>query len=93
MVAINAVRVIAEDIKLAHSVFALPFALLAATIAAYDLGDGTIDWSGFITPLVLVVIAMVFARTAAMLANRILDHRIDAENPRTRGRAIPSGRL
>ena len=93
MVAINAVRVIAEDIKLAHSVFALPFALLAATIAAYDLGDGTIDWSGFITPLVLVVIAMVFARTAAMLANRILDHRIDAGNPRTQGRAIPSGRL
>ena len=93
MVAINAVRVIAEDIKLAHSVFALPFALLAATIAAYDLGDGTIDWAGFITPLVLVVIAMVFARTAAMLANRILDHRIDAGNPRTQGRAIPSGRL
>lgn len=93
MTAIAAVRVIAEDIKLAHSVFALPFALLAATMAAYHAGDGRVEWTAFALPLVLVVVAMVFARTAAMLANRILDHRIDAENPRTRGRAIPSGRL
>ena len=91
--AITAVRVIAEDIKLAHSVFALPFAVLAATMAAYYAGDGRIDWGTFVLPLGLVVIAMVFARTAAMLANRILDHRIDAGNPRTSGRAIPSGRL
>ena len=93
MTAIAAVRVIAEDIKLAHSVFALPFALLAATMAAYHAGDGRIEWAAFALPLVLVVVAMVFARTAAMLANRILDHRIDAENPRTQRRAIPSGRL
>ena len=91
--AITAVRVIAEDIKLAHSVFALPFAVLGASLAAFHAGDGRIDWGTFVLPLGLVVIAMVFARTAAMLANRILDHRIDAGNPRTSGRAIPSGRL
>ena len=91
--AITTVRVIAEDIKLAHSVFALPFAVLAASMAAYHAGDGRILWSDFWTALVLIVVAMVFARTAAMLANRIVDHRIDAGNPRTRGRAIPSGRL
>ena len=87
MVAINAVRVIAEDIKLAHSVFALPFAVLAATMAAFHAGSGSIDWRDFAGPLVLVIVAMVLARTAAMLANRILDHRIDAGNPRTAGRA------
>ena len=93
MAAIAAVRVIAEDIKLAHSVFALPFAVLAATMAAFHAGAGSIDWRDFAGPLVLVIVAMVLARTAAMLANRILDHRIDAGNPRTAGRAIPSGRL
>ena len=93
MAAITTVRVIAEDIKLAHSVFALPFAVLAASMAAYHAGGGRILWGDFWTALVLVVVAMVFARTAAMLANRIVDHRIDAGNPRTQGRAIPSGRL
>ncbi|MCP4497209.1 MAG: UbiA family prenyltransferase [Phycisphaeraceae bacterium] len=89
----SALRVIADDIKIAHSIFALPFAVLAAAMAAFAAGDGRIDWTDFAGQLVLVVIAMVFARTAAMLANRILDRRIDAENPRTVGRAIPSGRL
>lgn len=93
MTAIAAVRVIAEDIKLAHSVFALPFAVLAASMAAFHAGDGSIDWRDFAGPLAMVIGAMVLARTAAMLANRILDHRIDARNPRTSGRAIPSGRL
>lgn len=85
-------RHIAVDIKIAHSVFALPFAVLAACMAAVGAED-TIDWSRFVPALILVVLAMVFARTAAMLANRLLDHRIDADNPRTAQRAIPSGRL
>ena len=89
----SALRVIADDIKIAHSIFALPFAVLAAAMAAFAAGEGRIDWADFTGRLVLVVVAMVFARTAAMLANRILDRRIDAENPRTVGRAIPSGRL
>ncbi len=86
-----AARVIAADIKLHHSVFALPFAVLAAFMAA--AGDGRIDWPRFAGQLSLVVLAMIFARTVAMLANRLLDREIDAANPRTAGRALPSGRL
>lgn len=107
---IAAIRTIASDIKLAHSVFALPFALLAACMAAdnaavrkgidrvstVETTAGTshaIDWSRLSGQLILVVLAMIFARTVAMLANRLIDRHIDARNPRTAGRAIPSGRL
>lgn len=83
---------IAADIKLAHSIFALPFALLAAFMAARPTGRD-IDWSRFGGQLVLVVLAMTVARSVAMLANRYLDREIDARNPRTAGRAIPAGRL
>ncbi|MHC4811199.1 MAG: 4-hydroxybenzoate octaprenyltransferase [Planctomycetota bacterium] len=86
-------RAVAADIKLAHSVFALPFALLAAVMAAAPGGLDSIDGRRFTIQCILVLVAMVTARTAAMLANRILDHRLDAANPRTAGRAIPSGRL
>ncbi len=85
-------RRIATDIKIAHSVFALPFALLAAFLAASPEGTA-IDWSRFGGQLVLIVLAMVFARTVAMLANRLLDREIDRNNPRTAGRALPSGKL
>lgn len=83
-------RVIASDIKLAHSVFALPFAVLGAFLAR------TTEWPGargFALQLALVVVCMVFARTWAMLVNRLVDRRIDAANPRTARRAIPAGRL
>jgi len=86
-------RAVAADIKLAHSVFALPFALLAAVMAAAPGGAASLDGRRFAGQLVLVVLAMVAARTAAMLANRLLDRTLDARNPRTAGRAIPSGRL
>jgi len=85
-------RTVAIDIKLAHSVFALPFALLAAIMAAAPAG-AVIGWGRLGIQLALVVLAMVFARTTAMLSNRLLDREIDARNPRTAGRAIPSGRL
>ncbi|MCZ6493474.1 MAG: UbiA family prenyltransferase, partial [Planctomycetota bacterium] len=85
-------RVIAADIKLSHSVFALPFAVLAAFMAAAPLGRAIL-WSRFSGQLALVVAAMVFARTVAMLANRLLDRNIDKDNPRTTARALPSGRL
>jgi len=78
-----------SDIKLAHSVFALPFALLAAFLAR----DPAVPWSRFAIQLGLVVVCMVFARTWAMLINRWADRRFDADNPRTAARAIPSGRL
>ena len=89
---IGVARVIASDIKLAHSVFAMPFAMLAAFMAARP-GEATIDWRKFVGQLALIVAAMVLARTVAMLANRLLDRKIDQANPRTAQRAIPSGRL
>ncbi len=89
---LHAARLIAGDIKLHHSVFALPFAVLAAFMAAAPPGQ-SIDWARLAGQLTLVVAAMVMARSVAMIANRLLDREIDAANPRTAGRAIPSGRL
>src|SRR5262245_36705158 len=89
---LQAARLIAGDIKLHHSVFALPFAVLAAFMAASPPG-ASIDWPRFGGQLALVDAAMVMARSVAMLANRLLDREIDAANPRTAGRALPSGRL
>ena len=91
MRAVQSLQAAASDIKLHHSVFALPFALLGACLAA-GTSDG-VPWVGVAGPLALVVLCMVAARTAAMLANRIVDAGLDARNARTAGRAIPSGRL
>lgn len=78
------------DIKIAHSVFALPFAILAAFLAASALSP--IRWPRFTGQLALVIGCMVLARTWAMLINRLADRRFDAHNPRTARRAIPAGR-
>ncbi|BAM02172.1 UbiA-like polyprenyltransferase [Phycisphaera mikurensis] len=79
---------LARDIKLSHSVFALPFGLLGMALAAASAGR----WP---TPgeLLLVLACMVTARTFAMTVNRVADAGFDAQNPRTAGRAIPAGRL
>jgi 4-hydroxybenzoate polyprenyltransferase len=78
-------RTTLEMIKWEHSVFALPFALTAMLLAAHGLpGRGTVAW---------IVVAMVSARSAAMAFNRWADADLDAENPRTRSRAIPAGLL
>ena len=78
-------RVTLEMIKWEHSVFALPFALCGAMLAA----------GGFPSAhqLLWIVIAMVAARSAAMAFNRLADASIDAANPRTRTRALPAGQL
>jgi 4-hydroxybenzoate polyprenyltransferase len=89
---IRALREIGRDIKLAHSVFAMPFALLAAFMAARPPG-ADLQWRRLGGQLALVVAAMVLARTVAMLANRLLDRELDARNPRTAGRALPGGRV
>jgi 4-hydroxybenzoate polyprenyltransferase len=84
------------DIKLAHSVFAMPFAILGAFLVAPYQGDAPahgIDWSVLGKMLVLVVMCMVFARNWAMLFNRVADARLDADNPRTARRAFASGAL
>ena len=84
------------DIKLAHSVFALPFAILGAFLVAPYLGDHPdhgINWKLFSGMLALVIVCMVFARNFAMLFNRVVDAKIDADNPRTHRRAFASGSL
>ena len=80
----------AGDIKLAHSVFALPFAVFGAFLAGFG-GAATVAWSRFGQILVLIVVCMVLARTWAMLVNRLLDRTIDAKNPRTARRVFASG--
>lgn len=81
--------VMARDIKLAHSVFALPFAIFAACLAS----DTPRAYSRFAGQLALVIVCMVAARTWAMLVNRMADRHIDALNPRTESRAFASGTL
>ncbi|MFF9080236.1 menaquinone biosynthesis prenyltransferase MqnP [Streptomyces rubiginosohelvolus] len=73
-------------VMIEHSVFALPFAYIAALTAMFQL-DGTIHWG----VLLLVTLAMVGLRTFAMAANRIIDREIDARNPRTAGRELVTG--
>jgi 4-hydroxybenzoate polyprenyltransferase len=77
--------VFAADIKISHTVFALPWALLATFVAAGGMPRAVL--------LGLILACMVTARTFAMGANRLLDARLDALNPRTVRRAIPSGAL
>jgi len=78
-------RVTLEMIKWEHSVFVLPFALCGAMLAAHGLPDAH--------ALLWIIIAMVAARSAAMAFNRLADVAIDAANPRTRTRALPTGAL
>jgi len=73
-------------VKLPHTVFALPFALLGVIVASYR---HAVTWRA----AMLVVIAFTAARFVAMGFNRIADRRIDARNPRTQGRELPAGRL
>ena len=82
-------RTILEMIKFEHSVFALPFALTGALLAARATTDG---WPT-LRQLLWIVVAMVAARTAAMTINRIVDLRYDKENPRTKMRALATGAL
>jgi 4-hydroxybenzoate polyprenyltransferase len=78
----------AADIKIQHTLFALPWAILSAAIAGHTYKNSlTIGKIG------LILLCMVAARTAAMSANRLFDAELDAKNPRTARRAIPSGRL
>ncbi len=86
-----------SDIKLAHSVFAAPFAIMAAFLATEVTRSGPPTepgaWRRFGGQLLLVAGCLFFARTWAMLINRLADQRFDAANPRTAGRALASGRL
>jgi 4-hydroxybenzoate polyprenyltransferase len=82
----NRVKAFLRLVAIEHSVFALPFAYLAA-LAAMTVDGGSVNW----VDLVLVTVAMVGARTFAMAANRIIDRHIDARNPRTAKRELVTG--
>jgi len=85
----NRIRTVLEMIKFEHSVFALPFALTGALLAARFTSHGWPTWK----QLLWVAVAMVAARTAAMTVNRIADVRYDKENPRTAQRALATGAI
>jgi 4-hydroxybenzoate polyprenyltransferase len=82
---LHSLRVTLEMIKWEHSIFALPFALCGAMLAANGLPSAH--------QLLWIIVAMIAARSAAMAFNRWADATIDAANPRTRTRALPSGQL
>jgi 4-hydroxybenzoate polyprenyltransferase len=77
------IKIFLEMIKFSHTIFALPFALTGALLAAGGVPA--------LPQILWIILAMVGARTAAMAMNRLIDAGIDARNPRTAGRAIPAG--
>jgi 4-hydroxybenzoate polyprenyltransferase len=74
-----------QELKVEHTLFALPFAYTGALLGARAIPS--------LHALTWITLAVVGARTAAMAANRLLDARLDAKNPRTAGRLVASGRL
>ena len=84
-------KMMLELVRFSHTIFALPFAVLAFVMALSmplpDGGQAVLRWRDALG----VILCMVFARTAAMAFNRLVDHRIDAANPRTAGRHLPAG--
>lgn len=81
-------RAFGRMIKFSHSIFALPFAIVSA-IVVVTTQNVTLTW----LDVLLLLVCMVSARTAAMGFNRIVDREIDAENPRTKNRELPSGKI
>ena len=75
-------RLLLELIRFSHTIFALPFALLSAVLA---WRGQQVRWQ----ELVGILLCMLFARSAAMAFNRLVDREIDAQNPRTQGRHLP----
>lgn len=82
----SSIRKFLELIRFSHTVFALPFALFSAALAWRETPFRPQDLLG-------IVLCMVFARSAAMAFNRLIDREIDAGNPRTAGRHLPAGTL
>src|SRR5947209_12460037 len=80
------VRLLLGMIRFSHTIFALPFALTSAALAWHRSGFHGLQLLG-------IVLCMVFARSAAMAFNRLADRRLDAANPRTAGRHLPTGQL
>jgi 4-hydroxybenzoate polyprenyltransferase len=82
----SAVKTFGRMVKFSHTLFALPFALAATALAARGHGIT-------FAQVAAILVAMAGARTAAMGFNRIVDRRLDAQNPRTAGRELPTGKV
>jgi 4-hydroxybenzoate polyprenyltransferase len=83
--ATNKLKIIFQDIKFQHSIFALPFALMSTFLAAQNFPPlGKLLW---------IIVAMIAARSSAMAFNRIVDCKYDRLNPRTKAWALPSGQI
>jgi 4-hydroxybenzoate polyprenyltransferase len=94
----STLTLLARDIKLAHSVFALPFGLLGGVYALFVQNAQSLTLRDLATPriagqIALIVLCMVLARTWAMLVNRLADRSFDAGNARTARRAFASGQV
>ena len=83
---LSAVATFGRMVKFSHTLFALPFALAATALAARGHGIT-------LAQVVAILVAMAGGRTAAMGFNRIVDRRLDAKNPRTAGRELPTGKV
>jgi 4-hydroxybenzoate polyprenyltransferase len=83
---VSALATYSRMIKLSHSIFAMPFALAAAVLAAREVEVTAVQ-------VLWIVLCMVTARSSAMGFNRLVDRDIDAKNPRTANREIPSGQI
>jgi 4-hydroxybenzoate polyprenyltransferase len=86
---INQIRQYLDLIKFSHTLFALPFALLGAALAAHDPNG----WHGRVRDWIGILLCMATARSAAMAFNRLADRHYDALNPRTASRHLPTGRM
>ncbi|MFC4777560.1 UbiA-like polyprenyltransferase [Paenibacillus sp. GCM10023252] len=86
---IRKIRIFLEMIKFEHTIFALPFAFMGSLLGAVVMENRLPEWS----EIGWVLLAMFGARSAAMGLNRLIDWRIDKDNPRTSMRAIPAGLL
>jgi 4-hydroxybenzoate polyprenyltransferase len=86
---VGRIRDLFELVRFSHTLFALPFALFGAALAAY----GPHGWHGRPRDWIGILLCMATARTAAMAFNRLVDRRVDALNPRTATRHLPSGKL
>lgn len=87
------IRHLLEMIRFSHTLFALPFALLAAVIARHADATAVPPREGRWTDWLGIVLCMACARSAAMAFNRLVDRDVDAVNPRTAGRHLPAGTL
>src|SRR5438045_4877374 len=86
---LSAIHNLLDMIKFSHTLFALPFALFGAALAA----RGPDGWHGRARDWLGILLCMATARSAAMAFNRLVDREIDALNPRTAGRHLPAGQL